>query len=136
MAANQLSQSPYLRILAATTCLSTIGLGINAILRPRTALEMLSFPTPTTPADKKLVDNLMRIYGARNLIMGWSMGVTAYLGHTMALGWIFIGSSVVALVDGFVSKDQIGKGQWNHWQFIMVSVPLGSVLVGAFDRKL
>jgi hypothetical protein len=135
MSAPKLSQSISLRAIAGAFSALAIGLGVNAILRPRSALEdTFKFPAPTAPSDQKLVDNLMRIYGGRNIAMALASGIATYFGHTKALGWILIGMSVPATVDGFVSRDQIGSGQWSHWYFTAVSLCLGSALLGVFDR--
>jgi hypothetical protein len=40
--------------------------------------------------------------------------ITAYYGHTKALSWMMIGCSVMCITDGFVTKDKIGREQWNH----------------------
>jgi Domain of unknown function (DUF4267) len=135
MASTNISQSISLRVAAGSISAIMVGLGVNAIFRPQTALELLQFPKAATPADQKLVDSLMRIYGARNIAMSLGQGITAYFGHTKALAWILLGNSIVAIVDGFISKDQIGRGEWNHWGFIPVSVGLGSALLGVFDRS-
>jgi hypothetical protein len=132
--ATKLSQSLFLLWIVGGISVFPIVLGINAIARPQTALEILQFPAPIGPADQKLVDNMMRVYGARNISMGLAQGITAYFGHAKAVAWILIANSITAIVDGFVSKDQIGGGEWNHWGFLSVSFGLASLLLGAFDR--
>jgi hypothetical protein len=135
MSAPKFSQSISLRAIAGAFSALAVGLGVNAIFRPQSALEdIFKFPAPTAPSDQKLVYNLMRIYGGRNIAMALTSGITAYFGHTKALGWILIAMSVPATVDGFVSKDQVGSGQWSHWYFTAVSIGLGSALLGVFDR--
>jgi hypothetical protein len=136
MSTTSISQSLSLRIASGVISVFACGVGVNAILRPQTALKLLEFPTPAASSDQKLVNNLMRIYGARNIAMGLSTAITAYLGHTTALGCIFFGNSIVAVVDGFVSRDQIGRGEWNHWGFLSISFGLGSALLGVFDRYI
>ena len=94
----------------------------------------LKSKTPVSEQDKKLVDNLMRIYGVRNVGVGLAIGITAYLGDVWSLAWIIISCSTMAIVDGIVSKDQIGRGEWIHWGFFIVSIGLGSALLGIFDN--
>ena len=104
------------------------------LFKPRVALKNFQFEAPAADEDKKLVDNLMRIYGVRNLSMGTTGLIIAYFGDRKSLAWMFITGSIVAIVDGFVSKAQIGRGEWNHWGFVSISLGLGSALLGAFDR--
>jgi hypothetical protein len=108
-----------------------IGLGINAMFRPQSALSIFQFPLPSTPADQRLALGLFRMYGARNFSMGMAAGIMAYHGHAKALGWYMIGSSVVAFVDGVASKEVIGSGEWAHWVFVSVSVGLGAWLLSS-----
>ncbi|KIJ39517.1 hypothetical protein M422DRAFT_230605 [Sphaerobolus stellatus SS14] len=134
MATSIFSQSPYLHIAASVFATIYLGFGINGILRPRNALEFFEFKAPASAADKKLVDNLMVLYGARDLFMAIAIYSAAYFGDRKTLGCILIAGSGVALVDGAVCRAQIGKGEWNHWGFAPVLVAVGSVLLGVLDR--
>ncbi|KAF2673015.1 hypothetical protein BT63DRAFT_421218 [Microthyrium microscopicum] len=42
---------------------------------------------PTTSVEKKLINNLMIIYGIRDISMGLSVYATVYFGSRKALGW-------------------------------------------------
>ncbi len=134
MATSSFSQSPYLRIAASVFATILLGFGINGILRPRNALEFFEFEAPASASDQKLVDNLMVLYGARDLFMGLAMYSAAYFGDRKTLGWILIAGSGVAVVDGAVCRAQIGKGEWNHWKYAPVLAAVGSVLLGVLDR--
>jgi len=134
MASSGLSQSPYLRIAASLFGTIFLGFGINGILRPRNALEFFEFEPPASASDKKLVDSLMVLYGARDLFMGLAIYAAAYFGDRKTLGCILIAGSGVAFVDGAVCKAQIGKGEWNHWNYAPVLAAVGSVLLGVLDR--
>ena len=61
--------------IAIASCL----LGINAIPRPRSDLNILTYPPPTTTEAQKLADFLMAFYGSRNLRLGLFMVVAWYL---------------------------------------------------------
>lgn len=87
-------------------------LGVNALLRPRSGLEVFQFPLPASPEARKLTDNLLRIYGARDISIGLSTLIAWYFGDRKVLGWIIISGCVVTAVDGWVSKLQIGRGEW------------------------
>jgi hypothetical protein len=133
MATSSFSQSPSLCIAASVFATIFVGFGINAILRPLNALEFFEFEAPASASDKKLVDNLMVIYGARDIFMGLAIYSTAYFGNRKALGWILIAASAVAFVDGAVCRAQ-GKGEWNHWGYAPMLTAVGSVLLGVLDR--
>jgi hypothetical protein len=108
-----------------------ICLGINAILRPASALAIFNFPEPPQPEGRKLARSLMQLYGARNLSMGlatvavWSAGA-----DPRSLGWMVLANVPVALMDGLVSRWQIGGGEWGHWFFVLVSFGLAGGLLG------
>ncbi|KAF8951613.1 hypothetical protein BDZ97DRAFT_1601123, partial [Flammula alnicola] len=131
MATSSFSQSPSLLIAASVF----VGFGINAILRPRHALKFFEFEAPASVSDKKLVDGLMVIYGARDIFMGLAIYSTAYFGDRKSLGWILIAGSGVAFVhvDGAVCRAQVGKGEWNHWSYAPILTAVGSVLLGVLD---
>jgi len=97
---------------AAVFGLIPCALGINAILRPRTALDIFQFPLPTSPEAQKLTDNLLRIYGARDISMGLATLIAWYFDDRKVLGWLMISGCVVTTVDGWVSRMQIGKAEW------------------------
>jgi len=134
MATSSFSQSPSLRIAASVFATIFVGFGVNAILRPRKALEFFEFEAPASASDKKVVDGLMVIYGARDIFMGLAIYSTAYFGDRESLGWILIAGGGVAFVDGAVCRAQVGKGEWNHWSYAPILMAVGSVLLGVLDR--
>ncbi len=134
MASSSLSQSPSLRIAASVFATIFVGFGINAILRPREALEFFEFEVPASASDKKVVDGLMVIYGARDIFMGLAIYLAAYFKERKSLGLLLIASSAVAFVDGAVCRAQVGKGEWNHWGYAPMLTAVGTVLLGVLDR--
>ncbi|KAJ9644065.1 hypothetical protein H2199_003933 [Coniosporium tulheliwenetii] len=110
MATSSFSHSPYLRIAASVFGAILLSFGINAILRPRNALEFFGFEPPASASDKALVDSLVVIYGARDIFMGLAIHAAAYFGDRRALGWILIAGSGVAFVDGAVCRAHVGRG--------------------------
>lgn len=119
---------------AAVIGLVPIALGINAILRPRSALGLLEFPTPKEPESQKTVDNLMRIYGGRDVAIGVPMLLSWYFGDREVLGWLLITGALTASVDAWATRLQNGKGEWNHLPFAVVGVGLGGGILGWFSR--
>ncbi|KAF2191554.1 hypothetical protein K469DRAFT_720609 [Zopfia rhizophila CBS 207.26] len=124
-----MTAKPYLRIAASVFATIWLCFGINGILRPRSALEVFEFDPPASTADKKLVDNLMVLYGARDVFMGLAVYATAFFGSRKALGMILLAGSGVAFVDGAVCIAQIGTGQWNHWGYAPVVAAVGGLLL-------
>lgn len=109
---------------------ATVLLGINAILRPASALSLLKFPAPRQPEGQKLAYSLMQIYGARNVAIGLTSLFIWASGDRRALGLAMFAGLPMAIVDGFVSKAQIGSGEWGHWGFAPVAIALGAGLLG------
>jgi len=128
-----ISQSSSLSIAASAIATIFVGFGVNAILRPDNALTFFEWEAPAAASDKNLVDNLMIIYGVRDIFMGLAMYSTAYFGNRKALGWILIAGSAVAFADGAVCWNQ-GKGEWNHWGYAPMLTVVGSLLLGILDR--
>jgi hypothetical protein len=52
--------------------------------------------SPTSHSDKKLVDALMSVYGARDIFMGLDIYSAVYFRDRKSLGWILIAASGVA----------------------------------------
>lgn len=126
------SQSPSLRIAASVFATIFVGFGVNAMLRPLNALEFFEFKAPAAAADRKIVDSLMAIYGARDIFMGLAIYSAAYYGDGKTLGWILVAGGGVAFVDGAVCRSH-GKGEWNHWGYAPVITAVGSLLLGVWD---
>ncbi|KEF59225.1 uncharacterized protein A1O9_04069 [Exophiala aquamarina CBS 119918] len=127
------SQSRYLNVIANIFGTIWIGFGVNAMLRPRAAFAIFEFDLPSSAADQKLVESLMIIYGARDLFMGLATYFTAWFGTRKACGWTLIAGAGVAGVDGLVSLQQIGGGQWNHWGYAPMIFVVGALLAGVWD---
>ncbi|KAH0559755.1 hypothetical protein GP486_003726 [Trichoglossum hirsutum] len=132
MTTSSISQLPYLRAAAGVFGTIFIGFGINAMLRPGNGLEFFEFEPPSTASDKKLVDYLMVVYGARDIFMGLAIYSAAFFGDRRVLGCILVAASAVAFVDGAVCRAN-GKGEWNHWGYAPVVAAVGSVLLGVLD---
>lgn len=107
--------------------------GANALLRPEAALASVQFPVPSDAQSRKLTGSLMRIYGFRNVAISyllaliWSTGDNKLQGYGLAVG---LGMS---LVDGLISRHQIGGGEWNHWTFAPVISAVCADLISWFD---
>lgn len=105
-----------------------IAFGINAILRPSHALTFFEFAPPLAPADRKLIDYLMIVYGVRDIFMGLAMYAAAWTGEIKTLGWIDLAASAVAFADGAVCW-HAGKGEWGHWSYAPLLTIVGSLLL-------
>ena len=120
---------------AAIIGLVPLGLGINAIVRPRSALSLLEFSAPKEPESQKLVDNLMRIYGGRDVAIGVPILLAWYFEDRKILGWLLITGAFTATVDAWATKLQNGKGEWNHLPFAVIGVALGGGILGWFSSN-
>ena len=104
------------------------ALGINAILRPRSALRVIDFPPPKDAESQKLVDNLMLMYGARDIAVGLPVLLAWYF-DSRALGWLMLVNAVIPCVDAWAARRQTGKGEWMHLPFAALGVGLGATLL-------
>jgi hypothetical protein len=127
--------SPTIQILSNTAGfigLVPVALGINAIFRPRVALNLLEFTPPRDREGQKLVDNLMRFYGGRDVAIGMPLLLAWYFEDRKMLGWLLIMGAFTASVDAWATRLQNGKGEWNHLPFAVIGLALGGGLLGWF----
>lgn len=94
--------------------------GLKGIFRPRSTLAILGFHTPTRPADQKLVDSLIVLYGVRDVFVATAIYVASWVGNSKTLGCMLLAANPVTLVDGWVVEKQLGKGGWKHWWYTVV----------------
>lgn len=136
MATSILSPSPHLLTNTAFLFgLIPTALGINAILRPRSALTILQFARPKDAEAGKLVDNLMRIYGSRDIVVGLPVLIAWYLGDRQMLGWMMVIQAVIPFVDAWATRLQNGRGEWNHLPVGFVGLGLGGGILGWFGGQ-
>jgi hypothetical protein len=72
----------------------------------------------------------MQLYGVRNLTMGLTTLGVWYSGDRRALGFALLAGFPNALIDGFVSRWQIGGGEWAHWAFVPLGLGLAAGVLG------
>lgn len=96
MTTSSLSHRRPLYVAANVFATIFVGFGINAMIRPENALTFFEFEAPTSVSDRKLTDNLMIIYGVRDIFMGVAIYAAAFFGDRRTLGWILIAGSGVA----------------------------------------
>ena len=77
---------------------TSIGLRVNVVFRLDNTLTFFEWEAPATAFDKTLVENLMVVYGARDIFMGLVMCAT----EPQALGWILIAGSSVTFADNVI----------------------------------
>ena len=133
----RLSQSTSLRLSASVFGTIFVAFGINAILRPVSGLSFFPYEPPapsTSEYTKQLVDDLMKIYGVRDVFMGVAIWAAAYYGERRALGWIMLAGSSVAFADGAIVGASVPGGEWNHWSYAPILTVVGLTLLGLFDR--
>ncbi|KAK5181699.1 hypothetical protein LTR44_005899 [Exophiala sp. CCFEE 6388] len=76
------------------------ALGINALLRPESALALLQFAAPPQPEAQKLTKSFIYMQGARNLAYGFTTLAIWYTGHREPLGYAAFAGMFIVLVDG------------------------------------
>lgn len=129
-----LSNASYLPHIANLFGTIFIAFGVNAIVRPTTALTFFEYYSPPSNAtDGAMVDSLMAIYGVRDIFMGAAIYAASFTGTKKSLGWTLILASLVAYADGYITLQAHGTGQWGHWGYAPFLTGLGCVLLGACD---
>ncbi|KAF2878586.1 hypothetical protein BDV95DRAFT_446784, partial [Massariosphaeria phaeospora] len=126
-----LSQHPSLPYLATLFGTIFLGFGLNYMLRPRaTYLSSFGFAYPSTAADQNIMDNVMVLYGAKDVFMAAAIYSATWFGSRKSAGLILAAASLSAGVDGWVVGRVTGGGQWNHWGYGSVMGVLGVVMAG------
>ncbi|KAI9667444.1 MAG: hypothetical protein M1821_000260 [Bathelium mastoideum] len=148
--AQQFSHSPILLFPSAFFGLIFIAFGLNALFRPDSALSFLFPPTPPstlnsspsgshhanlTLSDQSLLNNLLLVYGARDIFMGVAIIANVVWGSRKALGGVLVAGSAVAAVDGWACLRQAPGGEWSHWGYAPLLTTTGLLLLGALDGK-
>ncbi|KAL2867492.1 DUF4267 domain-containing protein [Aspergillus lucknowensis] len=128
------SQNPFLRLAGAAFGTICVGFGINAFLRPEHALSFFELDYPASGVERSVVDNLMYVYGARDVFMGLAAYIAAYFGNNKTLGWILLAISGVAYADGVICWAN-GHGEWNHWGYAPMITAISTLLLGVLDRR-
>ncbi|KAF2757500.1 hypothetical protein EJ05DRAFT_476752 [Pseudovirgaria hyperparasitica] len=115
----------YATIAASLSGAITVAFGINAILRPESGLQPFELAYPALPADRKVVDALMVIYGVRDVLLGAGVWVAAAFANRKTVGWYTLLIGIMAFTDGLVCKYMVGQGEWNHWGYTPMVLGLG-----------
>lgn len=134
MASSALSNSPYLRVATGVFGTIFLGFGVYFTSRPRKALEFFEFEVPQKMSSRKVADGLALLYAVRDIFMAVALYAAAYYDERNVLGLVLLAGSGVAFVDGFVCKNYVGKGEWNHWSYAPVLAGVGSVSLGLLDQ--
>lgn len=119
----------FLRIAACYFATLFIVLGLQAFLGPAyTLLTFLEFPEPATAADRRVVDSLMYVYGAREVFKGVTIYAATLAGSKNSLAVILIAAGWVAFSDGAVCFAE-GQGHWHHWCYATLVTAVGALLL-------
>ncbi|KAK8042968.1 hypothetical protein PG994_013451 [Apiospora phragmitis] len=122
------SRTAALKLAAYAFATIFTGFGLNAFLRPGHALTFFEFSPPATAADRRMVDSLMYVYGARNVFMGVAIYAAAMTGTKRSLAVTLLAAGGVAFVDGAACFAH-GQGHWNHWGYAPVITAVGALLL-------
>ncbi|KAI9147245.1 NLP effector protein 2 [Paramyrothecium foliicola] len=90
-------------------------IGVNALFRPEATMKGAQLPVPPQPEARRLTNSLMRFFGVRTtaisylLVLIWSSGDPRLTGLGLFTGiWM-------SIMDGLITKWQIGGGEWGSW---------------------
>ena len=138
-----------MQYLAAASGLTTLLFGLRARLMPQTHFRGLGIES-RTPQEIIAARAGAHAIGARTVVMGALLLLSAYEGRTDTTGWLMLGMTAVMYVDGAATKQAIAdmereereKGgklqrrgaigkEWLHWS----SLPLFGVQALLYLRK-
>ena len=147
MSSQPLSTSPKLIYAAVTIATIFLLFGLNAILRPSSAITFFANFPPTTastnPAlasERTKLHTLLTAEGIRNIYIAFTIYLITFsplippTSRAQLLGYTMVGSAIVAFFDGLGCKVHARQGEWDHWGYGGVVFGLGVVLLGVFDR--
>lgn len=134
MAARPLSHHPILFWLGIAAGAIALGFGVNALIRPAHAMSFFEIDPPTSPDGRDLFDLIVPVYGIRNVHLGLTILIAAYLRAHKMMGWGIFGFAACAVVDGVVCWRR-GLGQGTHWGYAPQLFILGGLLMGVLDGK-
>ncbi|KAF7195569.1 hypothetical protein HII31_03163 [Pseudocercospora fuligena] len=123
-----ISSSPVLRYISLAFATIFVGFGINAIVNPTSALSFFELSYPTLPDQRKLVDALLFVYGARDIFMGAAIYISALYGNTTVVGWVVLAAGLTAGADGWACKYIVGAGEMNHWGYAPILLVMGAMM--------
>ncbi|CAO1638119.1 unnamed protein product [Parajaminaea phylloscopi] len=112
-----ISRSPIISLAAAFFGTVFIGFGVNYILRPYDAFGTFGLPYVSNAADQTIIDSFCKLFGVKDLFMGFSIFTALFFGSRKTLGALLIASSAAAFADGAIVKAHAGTGEWNHWGY-------------------
>lgn len=101
--------------------------GVSMLLRPRLAVEWFGL-TPTTAADGAALAGCMRMHAARDVVTSLLLAGLRYRDDRRLLGLGLLACCLLAGVDGLVSRQLTGAGEWQHWGLLPVLVAVGGPL--------
>lgn len=122
-------QDVYTR-LALVGAIAPTAVGLNAVLRPSSAISMLGFPVPPQAVASGLAEALVQMYGSRSITLGLTSLVVLLFGDRKTLGWVCLTGAPLAAIDGYASYRFMGSGQWGHWIFVPFSLGMAGGLLG------
>lgn len=129
MASTNFGSSPYLPYAIGANGVFSLGLGVAALINPLQFLAGFDLKVQSAEA-RKVAKDLLIVYGARDIALGFGLTSAAYHGHREIMGWSMVGVTCIALIDGFVSKGNREGGQWKHWFFVGTSLSLAAAAFG------
>lgn len=103
-----ISKHPIFPWIATIFGTIMFGFGVAYTCFPRDAFSTFGFPSPTTPADLKLMDAVMILYGVKDLYMGISVWATTWLGSRRLAGLLLFAGALCAGEVCGVSGDEYG----------------------------
>ncbi|PVI03887.1 hypothetical protein DM02DRAFT_652121 [Periconia macrospinosa] len=129
------SVSPALHYTSLVFGTIIFGFGLHYTLLPRAAFGNFGFAPPSsslTASDQALLDNIMILFGAKDLFVGVSIWAATLAGNRRLMGVNMTALGLCAALDGWVVKRSEGVSpgaEWGHWGYGSVVLGVGSALL-------
>lgn len=120
---------PLLKYAVGANGVLSLGIGFMALADPLVFLKAFDLEVKT-PEARKVAKDLLIVFAARDIALGFGITSAAYYGHRKIMGWSMVGVSAIALLDGLVSRGNVKGGERKHWFFIVTSLGLAAASFG------
>lgn len=128
---------PFLHYSSLLLGTIVFGFGLHYTLFPRSAFHNFGFAAPsylssTTSSELALLDNIMILFGAKDLFVGISIWAAALSGNRKVTGINVLALGLCAALDGWVvkrSKGVVPGAEWGHWGYGGFTLGVGVALL-------
>lgn len=103
------------------------ALGVGMLLQPQRAVEQFGL-APATAAEGATFRGFLTMHAVRDVVTSLLLAGLRYRDDRRLLGLGLLTCCLMAGVDGLVSRQLTGGGEWQHWGILPFLVAVGGSL--------